>query len=172
MNYITTSKNLPNTRSTRVETTKSEQYLQAQNSKNRNRNNSQPMPKMVNGLSHQACKLKGRVGYFSFNHMKASDLILSTTWRIELCLPLNNLLFLSFQISHVVANQLTWRIAPRAFTVPSSKENWLKWSITPRGRAVEKPNHLNKYCHTESNVEQCRNKWVVVFNIIYYFMNS
>ena len=64
MNYITTSKNLPNTRSTRVETTKSEQYLQAQNSKNRNRNNSQPMPKMVNGLSHQAWKLKGRVGVF------------------------------------------------------------------------------------------------------------
>ena len=79
MNYITTSKDPPDTRSVRVETTKSGQYLQAQISKNRNRNNSQPMPKMVNGLSHQACKLKGSVGYFSFNHMKASDLISSTT---------------------------------------------------------------------------------------------
>jgi len=79
MNYITTSKDPPSTRNTRVETTKSDHYLQAQNSENRNKNSSQPMPKMMNGLSHQACKLKGGVGYFSFNHMKASDFILSTT---------------------------------------------------------------------------------------------
>ena len=55
--------------------------------------------------------------------MKASDLILSTTLKIELCLPLNNLLFLSFQISHVVTNHIACKIAPRAFTLPPSKEN-------------------------------------------------
>jgi len=38
MSYITTSKDSPSTRCTRVETTMSEQYLQAQNSKNRNNN--------------------------------------------------------------------------------------------------------------------------------------
>jgi len=94
--------------------------------------------------------------------MKAGDLILSTTWGIELCLPINNLLFLSFQIFHVVANQITCKIAPRAFTLPPSKENWLKWSTTSRGRVVEKPSHLNKHCQTEPNVEQCKNKWVLV----------
>jgi len=79
MNYITTTKEPPSTRSTRVETTVSEQYLQSLNSENRNKNNSQPMPKIENGLSHQACKLRESVGYFSFNHMKVSDFILSTT---------------------------------------------------------------------------------------------
>jgi len=69
MNYITTSKGPPSTRHTRVETTESDHYVHAQNSENRNRNSSQPMPNMVNGLSHQACKLKGSVVYFFFNHM-------------------------------------------------------------------------------------------------------
>jgi len=80
MNYITTTKEPPSTRSTRGETPVSEQYLfTVTKQQNRNRNNSQPMPKIENGLSHQACKLRESVGYFAFNHMKVSDFILSTT---------------------------------------------------------------------------------------------
>jgi len=62
------------------------------------------MPSKVNELSHQPCKVKGRVMNLAFNHMKVMDLILSTTWKTEHILSEKSLLFLSFHISQTVAN--------------------------------------------------------------------
>jgi len=62
--------------------------------------------------------------------MKENDLILSTTFNIENSLPLNNMLFLSFQISHTVANQSTCIIDRHALAPALALLNWLKWSAT------------------------------------------
>ena len=68
------------------------------------------MPNMVNGLSHQPWRLKERVVNFPFNHINVRDLILSNTWITEQVLSVKSLLFLSFQISQTVANQMTCKI--------------------------------------------------------------
>jgi len=55
--------------------------------------------------------------------MNARDLILSTTCIIDHSLPLNNMLFLSFQSSHTVENQMTGKIERRALAAPPTKLN-------------------------------------------------
>ena len=96
--------------------------------------------------------------YFAFNHLKGRDLILSTTWVTELWLSLNSLLFLSFQISHTVANQMTYVIERRLLPIPPLTLNWVKWADTWEGTTAEIPSHLYIRCQTEPKVLQCKNK--------------
>jgi len=115
------------------------------------------MSRIVNGLSHQPWYFKRRLVCFPFNHVKVDDLILSATCIIEQYLPLKTMLFLSFQISHTVANQITWRIERLDLPAPSRKLNWLikkSGCITTQNRRYTKPPE-----NMVPNILQCEKRW-------------
>jgi len=117
------------------------------------------MPSMVNRLSHQPWWLRGRLVYFPFNHVKVSDLILSTIcWR-ELFLLLKTLLFLSFQIYYTVANQITCKMERFDLAAPPIKLNRIKWLDASKGITEEIPSHLRIWFQTDPKKLQCNNKW-------------
>ena len=59
--------------------------------------------------------IQGKRGKF---RLKKNDLILSTNYKMEYSLALNIMLFLSFQISHTIANQNNCIIDHRSLAPP------------------------------------------------------
>jgi len=102
--------------------------------------------------------VEGKSSKLPFNHLNASDLILSTIWLIEHSLSLKCLLFLSFQISQTVANQMTWDMEWHVFAIPPLTLNWVKWSGTWAGMTAKMSSHPYMKCQTVPKILQCKNK--------------
>jgi len=74
---------------------------------------------------------------------------------------LNNLLFLSFHISHVVVYQIRCKIDCRTVEqLPPTKPNWMRWSVGSYGKTEQTPNQRWINCQTSPKILQCKNRWV------------